>query len=344
MQNCFKGVLTSLLMLSAMNAQAHFSGPSSGGGGFVVDCAATLLEPAKVEMLDLYEARQKFSFIQATASMNLMDEYFLSVDRTYTLQGAPDLAEQRRVEIDHNVRLFFRSVKEVAATELPQAHDLGSAPWIPASCQIKQVAFFDDSSDTIYLDRVLFTKMDALNQAALIQHELWYKQMRILKDTTSELSRAGVGHIFAVRGVMPINDGIPAKSLRYSTQSLTANSTSEISSFQAFPMFGLGRKFLRMQFSQLHGRAQLTKTYVDMPWNIWDLKLGRSQSNPNLVGCIVQTPNQNIQHTVSVSGTMSQGLSLRYIYQTGEPISLAIINNGQVISEDYIGSNCKSPL
>lgn len=335
------GALISLLSLIAVSANAAFTnGPSSGGGGFVVDCPANVLEPAKVELLDLYEARQKLGFITSISSANLVEDYFQSVDRTYTMQGSPDLAEQLRTDIDQNLKNFFRSVKEVQPSELPRVNDLGNLPWIPASCQIKQVAFFDDNTETIHLDRSLFDRLDSLNQAALVQHELWYEHLRTLQDETSELARLAVGHTFALRGVIPVDHEIPEGARKFTTSGSSIG--LDISSFHAYPVHsGMTTKMLRLQFSQLQGRAQLTKTYVHLPWHAWDLKFGRSKSKASFVGCIVQTPQQNIQQTVPVLGTMSEGLSLKYTYQTGEPIRLTLLNKGKVVSEGYVGNDCR---
>ena len=81
-----------LLLLTAAVAHAG-EGPSTGGGGFVVDCPATPLDQARVELLDLYEGRQIPDFVMAKASGNITEDYYDGVNRTYTAQGTLTLRQ-----------------------------------------------------------------------------------------------------------------------------------------------------------------------------------------------------------------------------------------------------------
>lgn len=315
-------------------------GPSTGGGGFVVACPATVLGPAKTELLDLYEAKANLPFVLATASGNISNDYFASVQRVYGLQGYPQLAEERKTQILENLNKFFLSTKFVEPSQLPTSDDLGVKPWIPSTCAIQQVAFFDDASETIYMRRDLFDQLDSLNQAALVQHELWYRDLRTLKDSTSQLARLAVAHTAALRGIVPVKDGVVEQSKRYSASNIgfvpSVNGSSSTNEVSEFYLTSIAEGVMRLQFTAIQGRAQLTKTWIDVPEVKWDLKLGRSTINPQFVGCLVQNPNHYMETVTPIQGSMVSGLSIRLISRTGEPVTLDLIRNGEILSTGQV--------
>lgn len=327
------------LTITALSATAaRPMGPSSGGGGFVVDCAATFIEPRSVTLLDLYEAREKLPNAVPVESMgDLKEDYFYSAQRTYGRQGFPEYAYEKRDFLEQNLKNFFRSVKMVNSLSLPKANDLGKTGWVPPACKIRQVAFFADDEEMIYIDQSLFEQMDAKNQAALVQHELWYRYGRALGDKTSELTRLAVAHIFTQYGIETLNEGMPKDAKTYG-----GGESGTVSAFAAFPLQS-HQSYMRLQFAHLAGRGMLTKTWIDVPQKNWIVKFGRSQSNANIFGCIVQEENQNIDVVVPVKGTMTEGfLKARYMYKTGEPISLEILQaDGTSLGRQIVTSGCK---
>ena len=339
-------VFATLFLTTAAQA-LPIRGPSSGGGGFAVVCPATPLTQAKVELLDLYEAKSLPGFVLAKASGSISDDYLASVQRTYTVQGRPDWAQSLRPDILENLNNFFLSSKFVASPDdLPSADDLGAIPQIPSSCSIQQVAFFDDTLEKIYILKDLFDKMDSLSQAALVQHELWYRDLRGLRDTTSQLARLAVGHVFAVRGLIPLQDGVNGNNHEYDASNMVirdsdasgSSSSNEVSNFFIVP---LDNGMMRLQFTAIQGRAQLTKTYIDVPAANWDLKMTRVTSDPSILALVVQTPNQFTQIDSPIEGSMAKGLRIRYTYQTGERITLVLMKDGVVLSEAYVDTVLK---
>lgn len=334
-----------LVILLVFHSSAEASvpaGPSTGGGGFVVVCPATPLEPASAQLLDLYQG-PGLGLVMAKASGNLEQDYFDGVDRTYTYQGAPDLAEDRRVEISENLSAFFLSAKMVgSAAELPQAHDFGKLPWIPSQCQLQQVAFFDDITETIVILKPLFERLSSVEQAALVSHELLYRDLRNLKDATSELTRLTVAHIYAVRGVVPLLDGLRAdvsRSFHTRPVGQGLSAADGVSSLFVTPMTGI-REISRLQFTQLLGRPQLTKTWVDIPRLPVNLKMGLAKGSGHYV-CLVQDAI-SLSFTSEIQGSSSVGLTLRVSYSQGNPIQLTLLNHGVTLSEGYLsgGPNC----
>jgi hypothetical protein len=307
-----------------------------------VVCPATPLEPARTELLDLYEGRNLPGFVMAVSRGGIEADYFAAVDRTYTLQGEPDLAEALRSEVLENLRRFLRSVNFVdSPQEMPAANDAGNLPWIPASCRLEQVAFFDDTAQSVTVLRGLWEKMDSLNQAALVHHELFYREMRPLKDRDSVLSRRAVAHVYSVRGPVPLLDGLSAASQRYLAQTEGANgSTNEISLFHLTPF--PAANFSRLQFAALQGRPALAKSWVDVPLQNWNLRFGRSPVDPNYIGCIVRDENTDVVLEGPVQGTMFPGLKVQISYKTGLPVSLRLYRGAELLSEGLVGGagNC----
>ena len=336
-------LLLSLLAFYSWGEARALSGPSTGGGGFVIDCPATAFEAASAQLLDLYEG-PGLGLTMATASGDLERDYFDGVNRTYTYQGAPDLAEQRRSEISQNLRNFFRSAKMVEnSAELPTVSDLGQLPWIPSQCHLRQVAFFDDAADTIIILKPLFDRLSSVDQAALVSHELEYRDLRNLKDTTSELTRLHVAHVYAVRGVVPLRDGLSTSVSRsYGTDPVTKGQSSSEGLSELFitPMVGV-QDISRFQFTFLLGRPQLAKTWADIPRLPKNLKMGLTSDGEDFV-CLVQDPVTQSFDT-KIQGTNSVGLTLRVSYSQGSPILLTLFNRDVVLSEGYLtgGKNCE---
>jgi len=332
------------LAVQAVAVSAH-AGVGSSGGGFAIVCPPTPVEKGSVQLLDLYEGAQNSDFVMAVASGNITEDYFAATKRTYIYQGFPEYGDSRRDEIIENLKGFFRATQFVQKKEeLPVVHDLGALPYIPSGCQVQQVAFFDDTLEKIYILQSLWDQLDSLSQAALVIHELDYKMLRDLKDETSELARRLVATAFAVRGVVSIKDGLTDQSLGYfATARGFANEGKEVSVFYQTQLSLEKQKFFRLQFTHIQGRPQLTKAWIDVPAMPWNLKFGRSKSDPDFVGCILQEPNSDYQIELPVSGTASDGLSIQYTYKTGEPIRLMLLNRGQVLSEGDVsgGSECQ---
>lgn len=324
------------------------NGPSTGGGGFVLSCPETPVSAAKVELLDIYEGRSSLSLPMATASGSLQDDYTAGVDRTYTLQGYPNLAEERHEEIMTNLTNFMQSTRFVSAeAELPTAVDLGEQPWIPSQCHVKQVAYFDDRSSTIYILKPMWDKMDSISQAALVHHELWYREQRRAGEQTSENARRAVAQAFTVSGLVPLDEGLPLKPSKFAASGPFESEqkfTTNMSSFYAANFTGSG--ITRLQFTQVNGVGQLSKTWADFPAMTWDFKLGRSKENPSLVACILQTDGVNQQSSATLNGISVKGYSVTLRIKTGEPVKMVVLKNGIPMTEGYIagGINCSESL
>lgn len=324
--------LVVILMLS-VHVQAKV-GPSTGGGGFTVSCPENPIEPQRTVLLDLYEAEDSLKFQLAQASGSIEQDYFQSAKRTYELQGYPDLADSMKNDLLNNLKRFFRIVKFVQnSSELPKANDLGDTSWIPSQCQVQQLAYFDDLSETVFILQPLWDKMDSLSKAALAQHEIAFRHYRTLGDKDSSMARRLVGHMFSASGPLPVRDGVASNSRRYYMQD------KELSTVLVTQGYSMGKSMIRVQFEHLAGYAILAKTWADFESPAWDLEARYSPAAP-FESCVVKTPGVNQVVISPLKGTITSNLYLKYEYITGRPVVMTVLDNdGQVITTSQVTGN-----
>lgn len=328
--------LTKLLILIILTKGfiAMGAGPSTGGGAYSVECPKNPIEPAQNILLDLYEGAYVLNFKMKQASGSIEQDYFDSIDTTYTLQGYPDLAESKREEIQLRLKTFFRAVKFVeTAADLPVANDIGLPPEIPSQCHINQVAYFDDTGNTIYLLKPSWDMMDSLSQAAIVQHELHYHYKRQQGESTSLLTRRTVAHIFAKEGPLSIKDGLSEDNLEYTVDN------DLISMFSMIPGFIARSPVVRLQFRHINGYGLVAKTWADFPMSHWELKYEYSKKAPFRY-CVVTTPNTNLIITKPLQGTLyPKGFQIRLEYITGLPVKIGVLKpDGSILTEGTISS------
>lgn len=343
----FKFIATYFLTIFTIStANAISLGSGSTGGGFVVECPETPISKKEVSLLDLYEMKSLgFDLVESTG--DIKKDYYESVNRNYTLQGQPGLAEKNKDEIDQNLVNFFRHVLFVnSAAELPTAHDIGSKPYIPSQCSIKQVAFMNDKTNVIHILKPLWDQLSSRDQSALARHEIAGKEMRKAGQISSVVSRNWVGHTYVeLEQVKKIDDQLVEKK-EYSAKSEYIKGLTD-SSFHIQKM--IPGPILRFQFKQLFGRGILAKTWIDIPFI--DIKLRRkmleSETKPNWNTseiprwkCLLTTPNIDSKITVPLEGSMANKGSIEIEFKTGEQIQLTLFEDGKLINTNII-STCR---
>lgn len=262
-----------------MLAHSAQAGVSSSGGGFAVVCRNSSNRITSAELLDLFEARLIQGLKPAPATGDLAKDFEASVRRTYTLQlGEPEvvkswptLSQYAKIEpfLDHVIWIQNDS-------DLPQINDLGSTAalsFLQSGCQIEQIALMQDPADQIFIRQDVWKAFDTANQAALIQHESFYKMSRnyvLVPDKTSEPIRKLVGLIFSVDHLEGVIDGMPTGcKMKTTFHDLNGNRTGrwDSTSYCQFETGTLinGIPVTRLQFADLGGRPALTKSFVDIP-------------------------------------------------------------------------------
>lgn len=164
-----------------------FSGPISSGGGTVVVCNDN--GNTSVQLLEYFEAIQLYGESEVVkGSGDWIEDYKYLVAVSYGIKGF-EIDYDRLPELDHDIEDFFQLVEWVESDDLPTLNDHGKTVQIPANCSLKLAALFLDDQRKIKLARDLWVKMDSINKAALLQHEILYRMDRELGAETSKVTR-----------------------------------------------------------------------------------------------------------------------------------------------------------
>lgn len=345
-----KGILILAAVISMGGSVAN-AGPSSSGGGAALVCRDDNNKIASAELLDLYEARVTYGLKLVASTGSTEEDYYLAADRTYTLQGQPNLAKHERANILEGLKRLY-DLAQMTGT-LPKLNDLGRVPDVPEGCAIEQLAIFDDAPNKIRIDSEIWSALDTLNRAALATHEAHYYFERTLKERTSESTRAYVAHIYAENFASPVNEGIPPEA--FSCSSLdprsqtvvasgpgwTSSTFTRTSSFKVFPWMTPSGPGARLQFTHLSGRPIIKKTTIEIPNVAFAVKPAWSPKIQAMVLVVAET-NQNQRLDIPLRGGLRSNTSIEVHYVTGEPVRLVVKENGVAVSEEVMTGGCSN--
>lgn len=192
-----KSYILSLMSFMTLSPLCAYAGVGSSGGGKAVVCRNSFTNAIEsATLLDLYEARHQHG-LQVVAPANGLDAElarFLENDARTTLDN-PEPVGQRDVE---RIKSIFRSFR-FSADKLTTLDDVGhTIVNIPDGCALEQLAIYLDRSNEIMVDQKIWEALDFQNHAALVAHEVIYRQQRVDGgDTTSEVTRRLVGLLFS---------------------------------------------------------------------------------------------------------------------------------------------------
>jgi hypothetical protein len=194
-------ILLLLALLGAASAFGSNNDPGSGGGGTTVGNGGSGIECAgKIEVLEIYEARLKG-----------YQDFLPALDDADTLRAArAALAPWKRERTPHDGLItyayadfqtgldeFWRNV-HLSDAPLPSIEDQGPMPALAPGCRRVQIAAQNTDLNrrlgkTYLIDKSLWERLDNLNRAALVVHEVLY-------TTDDDFSEAKVGLAAARRG------------------------------------------------------------------------------------------------------------------------------------------------
>jgi hypothetical protein len=256
-------------------ASLSWAGPTSSGGGFAVVCRNAQHTIVSAELLDLYEAQERYGLRIVSSSGDLVRDYVRGVRNTYRLQGSKD-----PVSIDEQ-RKYLSKMFEILDFTAPGEHlvplaDMGHVPSVPEGCDLEQLAIFHDDRGRISVDSEIWEALDTLSRAALFSHELYYKDVREWGEKTSEGARALVGQIYSKSGELtPIFNGIPRGTpscftAEFSVVTAPNNTASPQQKLSLFYPYRVNRggavgSGVMLQFFSLMGRPMLSKTTAYFP-------------------------------------------------------------------------------
>lgn len=119
---------------------------------------------------------------------------------------------------DFEKKIFF--IKN--DTVLQYSQDANSPIALPDGCEIVQIAFWHESSGpseegTLLVNQKHWEKLDQLNKVALLAHEFFYKQARLVGHKNSDFIRKKIGELLSKKGLTPIfNEWIQSSDDRVS--------------------------------------------------------------------------------------------------------------------------------
>lgn len=185
-----------------LGAQA---GVGAGGGGTSIVCRDINGNIKSAELLDLYEA--KLRGLKLVQDNNLSSNYGRFMSRWIEMNGgtpAPINETQQYNQI--NEFLVKYSVTTSLGQKLALLGDFSTGP-IPLGCEIEQLAVFLDGPTLLVIDREIWDALNQQNRAALLAHEIVYRNDRIVFGfSNSNKARNLVGRFFSTTPI--VDDGI----------------------------------------------------------------------------------------------------------------------------------------
>lgn len=293
------------------------AGVRDSGGGFALVCRSDQGNLLSAELLDLYEARVRYSLSLPHSLENLKDNYARARVNTDRLQADRLPVPSENLEDQKNLARFFRIAHFTQGNErLPNLADLGNIPDIPSGCAVEPLAVFYDSRKLVIIDSEIWQHLDSMNRAALVYHEVLYQYQRALNEETSENTRAFVAHVFSDSPLLPVNEGRPSDA----RLCLTGDSSRDLRSVdRKASLFYIYEedKVATLQFEVLMGRPLLVKALAKLTLP--------SISNSDL--------------RVPIEGGYQMGWEVGLHYELGELTRLSLFEQGRFIEEAEV-SNC----
>lgn len=178
------------------------AGVGTSGGGHVIVCqgrSADLYGFATV--LDIFEAEEVFKLTLRPARESLAAELDLLATQLGTvMQNSPHLPSPLTGE---SLLQWWDNRVQYLPKLRTETSDLGTIPVLPRGCSVRQIAVFDDTHDLVQVDQDLWNSLNDFNKAALIAHEIVYRERRLdERESSSEASRFLVGRMFSTEKLL----------------------------------------------------------------------------------------------------------------------------------------------
>lgn len=173
-----------LLALFLLVNLAH-AGNSVGNGGDVVIC------PHSTELLDLYEAKELYKKNLITLNEN---HKVIIKERLSILGKLSSKLEALYLKKINAYKIAFKN--EIVLKDLKDENHV----FIPKNCSLKQIAHRRNEASPAYdiiINDDYWKKLNNVNQASLIMHEVIYDHFRFFKIPNSSGVRKFVGIIFS---------------------------------------------------------------------------------------------------------------------------------------------------
>ena len=325
-----KYIVLGTLLISSIQFAHSAVGTGSSGGGFAVVCRNADGKINSAELLDLYEAKNKFKYNLIESTGSLEGDYISSVSNTYRLQGY-----EGDVLIDSNARKnldkFLASVVFLGKDQiLPNLYDLGDHMNAPAGCDIEPLAIWYDDKDLIKIKFEIWDNLSTLDQAALVQHEISYHYERGFYEKTSEGARAFVSTIFSVNAspVLDENTKRLPWAMAISSDAITSEKT-----YTAFT-YKLDGSQMALNLFTIMNRPLVTKAtaYIDLSGVV--LKNAYNEMGNGQV-VIAQTDKVEKRRT-HILTEQNNKWDIEFTFIPNMPVKIGFYQKGVLIQESIL--------
>lgn len=190
-----------LTLVVSTLSQFATAGVGTSGGGHVVVCSGRSADTlGYVTVLDLYEAQHVHNLTLRPHRENLLEELAVLAGQLQIVLGTvPGLSNPLTAE---GLLEWWENRVQYIPGLRGHTRDMGTVPVLPVGCSLQQIAIFDDRHDIVQVNLDLWNSLNGFNQAALIAHEIIYRERRISDfESSSETSRFLVGRVFSTQAV-----------------------------------------------------------------------------------------------------------------------------------------------
>lgn len=307
-------------------------GAGSSGGGFAVVCRNEARNITSAQLLDLYEAKNKFKYELIESTGSLEGDYVASVRNTYRLQGAGDLpliGEGTRKNLD----LFLEKVIFLGkGQELPKLNDLGTHLPAPIGCEIEPLAVWSGKGESsiIRIKSEIWDNLSTLDQAALVQHELFYAYERDLYEKTSEGTRASVATIFS-NNAQPVFDERTEKLNYGSSSDKDLSGKTYITSFR----YEVTNDLMTLHLSHIMNRALLTKAIAQI--SLEGVKLKKEYIDHRGFFIVAETDKVRVSRS-KIATQQRSDWEIEFTFIPNKPVKVSFYQKGVLIQESLLNT------
>ncbi|MCX6126336.1 MAG: hypothetical protein NTV34_16505 [Proteobacteria bacterium] len=328
----------SMLFVALTPASFSFArGAGSTGGAGVIVCETTALVGYSVRLLDLYEAELAGQNLPNQDALPLYDSLLRAVRKVHVFKDSPranDVTFLRDYTKSLVSNLYKSNLRFTAPGErLPSTGDFGAVPQLPLGCKLDQVAVYHDDDHMIDIVTDYWLKMSAQDQAAVIFHEVIYREYRAAGETTSEKIRKIVGDNFSLRSDSRISDGLSANA--FICSGIVAGDNNNGLSLY------IDNKddHAVVRLVQLQGRSLYDVTDANIPFQIPRESLESRMQDNGRIYTYVNRPDASRSAISEFKGGVFSGSKISVINKDDKPLLFSFYNStGNLILNAYITS------
>lgn len=187
--------LMNSILFSVLLGQHAWAGVVHGGGGVAVVCRDQQNKIKSAELLDLFEARARG--LKLIPDNSLASNYGRFMRRWIEFNGGTPAQESETLIYNRLNDILMKAFITSPGQKLPFTGDFTTGP-IPKDCSFEQLAVFRDEVILLFIDREIWNALDQQSRAALLAHEIVYRNDRAVYGySDSNKARKLVGRFFS---------------------------------------------------------------------------------------------------------------------------------------------------